>query len=1332
MSPVPTPPTPPLEVIIRELSYSSDDKCFVVHVEGISEDTQRHVTTHVRSPFVSEEDAADLNWYAEAADREPFSVSARLHATEQLIQSYGTSLFKMVFSSPLTTLPNDRFVAIRVVGTSRFCSLHWELLRDPINGPVALDPNRCLVRDICEPSPRDRTPHPITSYPTLNVLFLTARQRIDEKDIPLRIESLAVMDSVRNHDLPLRFDLVRPGTIPALWDKLEQVKPGFYHILHLDCHGAGGDHAFNPFCDSESNRLLLETERADFTTVSAQDIKHIVDNFKIPIVVTSACRSGMSNPGRPSFAYELFSKSNVQCVLAMALSVLVDTTARFVREFYRAILDPSELNSVRSATRRARLEMHKNPHRMGVMGSIERQDWWIPQLFERKVPDLSETGLFIRCSWEDAALHAESPEDKSLVWEDSELNVKRKNLLINEPVDEKTFLGRNEDLRLLECKVFSHDRADNIILLYGMVGCGKTAFVTYVSWWWSVTGLVRDKFVFRMHERSFNLNQMIWHIYRQLFNVSGYDPTNLCEAQIEEDRRRVTDHLKKHCYVIVIDGAERLCTREETCRSAEEGFESLPAQYESEFESDSEDGRCRSKASPRSRDREQIAEWLAELQGGHTIVLVGFRGSSESDLMKYIKNRSNKLDLATIVGKYPSRLIGNLSAKWSEALVRQILDENGDSSDPRYTPLYTYPMLDLYAGNPLVIKLMVGSFKAGDLANAPHPEDLFERLQKHLTNPSMSVMTSLEYSFNLLSPSQREALLFLAPFKGSVTAQGLKHYADALEQDTESVINFDRAAWDSAIEMAVRWGLLTHHERMTPQQSQPAWRIHAYLSLLLMRKLCHKRACASRGTLNELEHSRGYAVLEHADKEKVLRPMLKPMHVAYWKWALQLYDFLRDSDKVVHDFGRVMTEIEFWNLKRVLRYALEEKQAFYGVLLPMYWYLAAKNDITQRFALCRRIVEKVGTFDSFSKIPSSNEVYRKDVPRAYHIYGMLLGHNRLHKLSEAEEWFRRTNAIWRECGNKSELAVTEHELGWVAMNRREYAKARKHYTKALDLSDRLGRSRTLHNMGLLAAQQEDFETARKYHEGARLLYEEQKDVRAVASAYHHMAIVSAKLHRFERAEQYAKKALVTRKQREETEQTANVYQLRGNIAQRRAREEGVTTSEALRYLDFAKRKYAKAMVAYNCDTGYHYGVIPEREMLHENYGLLMAVQRRFAANDHERREFLRNEMDSYLRLKEGAYPKAVYNLGLIHEELGQDKEAYECYCRAADLMPSVVKGTIESEACRRAHVAKARCMAKGKGVPQDEHGAIGVMLRLQGEIGQGNPLDALCLPAGDT
>lgn len=1316
----------PAQVTIREVSSLPNDS-FEVEVLGAS-GKQGSTLVTVRSPFTSEEEENDIKWYCEAADREPFSVSPRLQRVERSLREYGTRLFNMVFSQSGTAIPEERSVVVRVSGSSQFCSLHWELLVDPSRGPLALDSSRYVVRTLLgEADMEPRVPHSIISYPTLNVLFLTARQRVDGKDIPLRVESLAVMNVVRDKNLPLRFDLVRPGTITALKEKLSQHRPGFYHILHLDCHGADSDHEFpDPYC-TQSNRLLLEAERASHSTVSADEIAEIVDTYKIPIVFTTACRSGKTNPGVPSFAYELFSRSSVQCVLAMALSVLVDTTARFVREFYAAMLDTDASTSARKATRRARLAMWSDPNRKGVLAVIPRQDWWIPQLFERGLPDEGRTGLFQRCTWEEAAVQSGTP---GAVWEESQLYIKRTNLLVYESVDQNKFIGRDEDLRMLECKVFSHDRGDNVILLYGMMGSGKTAFMTYISWWWCVTGLVRDKFVFRLHERPFTLNDMIWHIYRQIFNVVNYDP-NALVRQTEEDRRRVTEYLRKNCYVIVIDSAERLCSRDNSCDVKGEVVrdDTAPAQEDSESESDLEDARNEFRSNPRMRRREDIARWLADLQGGRTIVLVGSRGSSESYLMKYIRNKSNKLDLATVIGGYPKRLIGNLSQEWSKVLVNQILSANGDSEHPKYECLKSFPMLDLYAGNPLVINLVVGGFKGGDMENVPSSEELYDRLHKYVADPiaSTSVMKSLEFSFNLMSTSQQEALLFLAPFKSSVTSQALSHYADALERNKPDCPKFNRTAWDSAIQTAVRWGLLTVHERVKRQRSQQAWRIHACLSILLMKKLCHKLASSSRGTIKELSSSRGLGVLENVDKEAFLCPMLSSMHVAYWKWALHLYDCLRDSDKAVHDSGRVMTEIDFWNLKRVLKYALDTKQAFYGILLPLYWYLASKNDIAQRFALCRRIVERIGVCGKLSDIASTNIVYRLDIPRTYHIYGMLLGHNRLNKLDEAEVWLNHAKRIWDECGNENELAVTEHELGWVAMNKRDYVKAKSHYNNALKLSNRIERSRTLHNMGLLAAFEKDFRAARKYHEEARILYEKEGDEQAIASAYHHLAIVSARVHMYEEAEEYAKKALATRKEREETEQTANVYQLRGNIALRRAIA-ARDSKTALQFIDVAKRKYDKAMLAYNYDSGFHYGVIPEREMLHENYGLLMAMQRRLVGDAEEKQGLLGTEMDSYMKVKDGPYPKALYNLGLNYEEYGKFDRAFDCFQQASQIAPISTQDSVNREACASASIAKARCLASGKGVAKDEHEALTIMLKLRGEITSSDPLDSLGLP----
>jgi len=341
---------------------------------------------------------------------------------------------------------------------------------------------------------------------------------------------------------------------------------------------------------------------------------------------------------------------------------------------------------------------------------------------------------------------------------------------------------------------------------------------------------------------------------------------------------------------------------------------------------------------------------------------------------------------------------------------------------------------------------------------------------------------------------------------------------------------------------------------------------------------------------------------------------------------------------------------------------------------------------------------------------------------------MLLGHNRLNQLNEAESWFSRTKKIWEECGNKSALAVTEHELGWCAMNKGDYVKAKKHYDNALELSHRLERSRTLHNMGLLAAREEDFERARMYHEEARELYKEQNDPRAIASAYHHLAIVEARVHNFDEAEGYAKKAQATRMEREETEQTAHGYQLRGNIALRRAKDPSLTREEALRALNCAKENYDKAMLAYNYDLGYNVGVIPEREMLHENYGLLVAAQRVFETDADRRNALRRTEMDSYVRVQNGPYPKALYNLGLNYEQLHQFEEAYKCFSRAADIKPNAGNDSKDLEACRRALLAKARCLAIGKGVAQDEHAALTIVLQQRGEIGAGDPLASLGLP----
>ncbi len=553
------------QVIVTELNEVHHGG-FLASVTGTSKDPVQVV---VASPLIqSQEGENSLHWYCEVSDSEPLVDVTQLRHVETRFREYGLDLFQMVFGSPETALPTNCKVTIRIVGRSRFCAMHWELLRDPDRGPVALDAARFIVRDvqrspICNSSTNAVTlcslpkspeskfqfspppgcyPHPIRKYPTFNIIFVTARKREDLIDIPLRVESLAIIERMRQHKRPFRFDLVRPGSLQALVAKLEQHEPGFYHVLHFDCHGTHGTN----FSESTPNSLLLENERSGFEPAPASKVARIVDKFEIPIVFVSACRSSF---GRSSFAHDLLSQSRVQFVVAMALSVLFDTTARFAAEFYAAMLPFSGRATIREAAQRARRSMEKHRQRLGALDRIiEREDWWIPVLYDRSAEARPGSSHFELCSWDVILADAQLAQK---CYKDRPRYEIRARTLIEEYREISGFLGRDDDLLKLECKLLSQERTDNILLLLGLIGIGKTTFLDYTSWWWHTTGLVHDSFVFRMNVRPYSVADMVRSIYGNLFPEQNFEAD-------EELRDLVTRILNEKRYLVVIDGVENL------------------------------------------------------------------------------------------------------------------------------------------------------------------------------------------------------------------------------------------------------------------------------------------------------------------------------------------------------------------------------------------------------------------------------------------------------------------------------------------------------------------------------------------------------------------------------------------------------------------------------------------------------------------------------------------------------------------------------------------------------------------------------------------------------
>jgi len=197
----------------------------------------------ISNPF-SDEEEQELEWYFEEHLEFPFTNKVRAQNAARSITTYGENLFKQVFGD------NDVYaeyralligglsgLQIEIEGSPTFHALHWEAIKDPrFEQPLALQ--AVMIRKNLHPQALPASARP---SPTINLLIVTARPSV-ERDVGYRTISRPLVESLRNANLAVQVDILRPGTYKALENHLrvttEQHGEGYYHVIHFDVHGA--------------------------------------------------------------------------------------------------------------------------------------------------------------------------------------------------------------------------------------------------------------------------------------------------------------------------------------------------------------------------------------------------------------------------------------------------------------------------------------------------------------------------------------------------------------------------------------------------------------------------------------------------------------------------------------------------------------------------------------------------------------------------------------------------------------------------------------------------------------------------------------------------------------------------------------------------------------------------------------------------------------------------------------------------------------------------------------------------------------------------------------
>jgi tetratricopeptide (TPR) repeat protein len=1083
----------------------------------------------VTNPFSPEEEKR-LEWYFEEHLRFPFTRTVEAQEAARSVETYGEALFNQVFADPEAYARykgiSQNELAIEIVGSPDFHHLHWEALKDPrLPQPLAL--RAPVVRRNQNPSRANANLQP---SPTINILIVTARPRAG-RDVAYRTISRPLVEMARQTELPLRVDILRPGTYRALVNHLESVRDkhgvGFYHVIHFDVHGALL--SYDAFKSNEQNPqveallyrqrygrpdlepyegvkayLFLEGEEmGQADPVKAGEMVNLLINHQVPIAILNACQSAkqiavnlLGTAEETSLGSRLM-QAGMQMVLAMGYSVTVSAAELMMRHLYEQLFQGKE---VPAAIRRARLELFNNKERRVYFNQIiALEDWMLPVVYQNRPARLVTRDFDDderRDYYEHLAKRYQNPAPPSY-----------------------GFVGRDLDVLNVERRLLKH----NVLLVRGMGGAGKTTLLHHLGEWWQTTNFVGEVFYFGYDERAWNRQQIMDAVAQRLLGqieyLRSFQPLNL-DAQ----QAFLTQKLRSERHLLILDNLESVTGEHLAIRHM------LPAE-----------------------EQRALRRFLAALAGGKTLVLLG----SRSGVDWLVEGEG----AAPLQQGHVYDLPG-LDPEAASTLAELILARHGATQYRAEDDFRR--LLRLLGGYPLALEVVLKN-----LARQT-PKEVLDGLEagdvkldsEDARDKTESILKCIHYSHSNLSEEAQDLLSCLAPFTGIFYFGALEVYTQALRQQPPLAhLPFDR--WDEVLQEAIGWGLLQRHE------AQGFLRLQPIFPYFLRNRL------------------------QNAEQAEQRQAIYSAFQQHYTNMGASIAALLQAKEPQKKSTGLAVAELEYENLVTALNLALNAQSSIFYPHYVLSQYLDASQKQQQSLALGEHVlarlegyseeklegqigVELAGIVDHIAtrqlmlrqfgmaeatyqralllwlgNAYFSQEQRAQGAAGIYHRLGIIAQEQR--QWAKAESYYQQALSINAEFPDRDEQAGTYHQLGIIAQEQRQWAEAESYYQQALaiyvEFQNRYEQAGTYHQLGIIAQQQRQWAEAESYYQQALAIYVEFQDRYSQAGTYHQLGRVAQEQRQWAEAESYYQQALAIKIEFQNRYEQAGTYHQLGRVAQ---------------------------------------------------------------------------------------------------------------------------------------------------------------------------------------
>ncbi len=457
---------------------------------------------------------------------------------------------------------------------------------------------------------------------------------------------------------------------------------------------------------------------------------------------------GVTDDSRETSLGSRLMAAGMQMVVAMGYSVTVSAASLLMEKVYSELFDKK---GITEAIRLGRRELFNRKKRKAYFNqTIDLEDWLLPVVYCNQQVNLN--------------LREFTPQEEETFFESLGSQYR-----FTQP--EYGFVGRDLEILKIEKALLRQ----NILLLRGMGGTGKTTLLNYLREWWQTTHFAKNVFYFGYDEKAWTLEQILFEIGKQVYQ--RFVQANFQVMKQAAQVQKLVAKLRSESYILILDNLESVTGQQLAIQNT------LP-----------------------EAERNQIRDFLGRLVGGETRVVLGSRSGEE-----WLQSTTFKTNVYQLQGLDPesrSVLAEKILERHVAANCIPTLREDAEFGR----------LMKLLAGYPLAMEVVLANLRQQS------PEEILEKLQaadvnldsKRDGDKTESILKCVEYSHSNLSPDAQELLLCLAPFSGFIDRLDIPNYAKQL-QKLEPFKDYAFDKFEAAIQEAISWGLLSPLDDDIPQ-----------------------------------------------------------------------------------------------------------------------------------------------------------------------------------------------------------------------------------------------------------------------------------------------------------------------------------------------------------------------------------------------------------------------------------------------------------------------------------------------------------------------------------